>query len=159
LQRFAQAPLEVAGAKEPAGMGESYFFALSLSEEPAMLGTRDAVANLAVRDIARAREFYTSVLGLTEVDKEGEELIVLESGDTVVNVYRSEYAGTNKATAVTWQVEDIEAEVAALRAKGVAFEHYDMPGLALEGDIHAGFGMKVAWFKDPDGNILNVVQR
>jgi len=124
-----------------------------------MLGTQEAFANLAVRDIPRARDFYTRVLGLTEVDKEGEELVMLRSGDSLVNVYRSEYAGTNQATAVTWQVEDIEAEVAQLSAGGVAFEHYDMPGLALEGDIHSGFGMKVAWFKDPDGNILNVVER
>ena len=124
-----------------------------------MLGTSNAVANLAVRDIARARDFYTRLLGLTEVDKEGEELIVLESGDTVVNVYRSDYAGTNKATAVTWQVGDIEAEVAELRGKGIAFEHYDMPGMTLEGVVHSGYGMKVAWFKDPDGNILNIVGR
>jgi catechol 2,3-dioxygenase-like lactoylglutathione lyase family enzyme len=123
-----------------------------------MLGTRNAVANLAVKDIGRARGFYTDVLGLTEVDKEGEELIVLKSGDTYVNVYHSEYAGTNKATAVTWRVADIEAEVADLHAKGVTFEHYDMPGMTLEGDIHAGYGMKVAWFKDPDGNILNIVE-
>ena len=123
-----------------------------------MLGTRNAVANLAVRDIGRARDFYTGVLGLIEVDKEGEELIVLKSGETYVNVYHSEYAGTNKATAVTWQVDDIAAEVADLRARGVTFEHYDMPGLALEGDVHSGYGMKVAWFKDPDGNILNIVE-
>ncbi|HYI49080.1 MAG TPA: VOC family protein [Allosphingosinicella sp.] len=123
-----------------------------------MLGTHNAVANLAVGDLDRARDFYTGTLGLVEVDNEGDELIVLKSGDSVVNVYRSEYAGTNKATAVTWQVDDIEAEVAGLRAKGVAFEHYDMPGLTLEGDVHSGYGMKVAWFKDPDGNILNIVE-
>jgi catechol 2,3-dioxygenase-like lactoylglutathione lyase family enzyme len=123
-----------------------------------MLGTRNAVANLAVKDIGRARDFYTDVLGLTQVDKEGEELIVLKSGETFVNVYHSDYAGTNKATAVTWQVDDIEAEVVDLHAKGVTFEHYDMPGMTLEGDIHAGYGMKVAWFKDPDGNILNIVE-
>ena len=122
-----------------------------------MLGTRNAVANLATKDLDRAKAFYTDVLGLTQVEKEGDELIVLKSGDTFVNLYRSEFAGTNKATAVTWQVDDIEAEVAALKAKGVAFEHYDMPGMSLEGDVHAGYGMKVAWFKDPDGNILNIV--
>jgi catechol 2,3-dioxygenase-like lactoylglutathione lyase family enzyme len=122
-----------------------------------MLGTQSAVANLAVRDIARARDFYTDVLGLTQVEKEGSERIVLRSGDSTINVYRSDYAGTNQATAVTWQVDDIEAEVAALRASGVTFEHYDMPGLTLAGDVHAGYGMKVAWFKDPDGNILNIV--
>ena len=123
-----------------------------------MLGTRNAVANLAVRDIDRARGFYTGTLGLKEVDQEGDDLIVLKSGDSAVSVYRSDYAGTNKATAVTWAVDDIEAEVETLKQKGVMFEHYDMPGLELEGDVHIGEGMKVAWFKDPDGNILNIVE-
>lgn len=124
-----------------------------------MLGTRNAVANLAVTDIDRARGFYIGTLGLKEVDQEGDELIVLQSGDSAVSVYRSDYAGTNKATAVTWAVDDIEAEVETLKQKGVMFEHYDMPGLELEGDVHVGEGMKVAWFKDPDGNILNIVSR
>ena len=122
-----------------------------------MLGTRNAVANLAVSDLDRARDFYTDTLGLEEVAEEGDELVVLKSGDSVVNVYRSQYAGTNEATAVTWQVDDIAREVAALKGKGIMFEHYDMPGLALEGDVHVGDHMKVAWFKDPDGNILNIV--
>jgi len=123
-----------------------------------MLGKNNAVANLAVRDLDRAKEFYTGTLGLIEVDNEGDELVVLKSGDSVLNVYRSEYAGTNEATAVTWAVDDIDAEVAALKGKGIFFEHYDMPGLSLEGDVHVGEGMKVAWFKDPDGNILNIVE-
>jgi catechol 2,3-dioxygenase-like lactoylglutathione lyase family enzyme len=122
-----------------------------------MLGNRNAVANLAVRNLDRARDFYTGTLGLKEVDHEGDELIVLESGDSKVNVYRSDYAGTNEATAVTWAVDDIEGEVESLKRKGVRFEHYDLPGLALEGDVHVGEDMKVAWFKDPDGNILNIV--
>lgn len=123
-----------------------------------MLGTRNAVANLAVRDLDRARDFYIGTLGLKQVDNEGDELVVLKSGDTLLNVYRSDYAGTNEATAVTWEVEDIEAEVAELKRKGVAFEHYDMPGLTLAGDVHVGEGMKIAWFRDPDGNILNLVE-
>jgi hypothetical protein len=73
-------------------------------------------------------------------------------------VYRSKYAGTNQATAVTWVVGDeVENVVRALKTKGVKFEHYDMPGMKRTGDIHIGGKMKVAWFKDPDGNILNVV--
>jgi catechol 2,3-dioxygenase-like lactoylglutathione lyase family enzyme len=88
-----------------------------------MLGTRNAVANLAVRDIGRARAFFTDTLGLEQVGSEGDELIVLKSGDSVVNVYRSEFAGTNEATAVTWEVDDIEAEVESLKGKGVTFEH------------------------------------
>lgn len=122
-----------------------------------MLGTRNAVANLAVSDLNRARDFYTGTLGLKQIDNEGEELIVLKSGDSTVNVYRSRYAGTNAATAVTWEVDDIAAEVAELKRKGVAFERYDMPGLEADGDLYVADGYKVAWFKDPDGNILNIV--
>jgi predicted enzyme related to lactoylglutathione lyase len=98
-------------------------------------------------------------LGLKQVAAEGEDLIVFKSGSTTINVYQSQYAGTNKATAVTWVVgEHVEGVVRDLKAKGITFEHYDMPGMKREGDIHIGGDeMKVAWFKDPDGNILNVV--
>ncbi|HEX6317409.1 MAG TPA: VOC family protein [Burkholderiales bacterium] len=123
-----------------------------------MLADRDAVANLAVRDLAAARRFYEGTLGLKVVGQEGEELLVFSSGRTSFNVYRSQYAGTNQATAVTWAVgDDVAAEVRALKAKGVAFERYDMPGAKLEGDVHVFGQMRVAWFKDPDGNILNIV--
>ncbi|RUX03608.1 VOC family protein [bacterium M00.F.Ca.ET.141.01.1.1] len=125
-----------------------------------MLENSNATANLAVRDLAKAKAFYEGTLGLKQVHDEGGELIVYKSGDTTINVYRSEFAGTNKATAVTWMVGDKIADVVkALRSKGVAFEHYEMPGLTMEGDLHVGGGMKVAWFKDPDGNILNLVDR
>jgi len=124
-----------------------------------MLGNNDAVANVAVRDLNVATDFYRNTLGLKPVHEEGKELVVFQSGDSSINVYRSEYAGTNKATAVTWTVDNIDDEVNALRNKGVRFEHYDMPGLKREGDVYVGSHMKVAWFKDPDGNILNVVGR
>jgi catechol 2,3-dioxygenase-like lactoylglutathione lyase family enzyme len=123
-----------------------------------MLGTRNASANLAVRDLAVARRFYEDTLGLQQVDAEGDELVVFRSGDTVLNVYRSQFAGTNQATAVTWVVGDrLDDEVRALQDKGVRFEHYDMPGMTRDGDIYRCGDMRVAWFKDPDGNILNVV--
>jgi len=123
-----------------------------------MLNGNDVIANIAVRSLDTARKFYAGTLGLKEVDAEGEELIVFKSGKTSLFVYRSEYAGTNKATAVTWVVGDeIENDVRALKAKGVAFEHYDMAGLKREGDLHVGGDMKIAWFKDPDGNILSLV--
>jgi len=122
-----------------------------------MLADKDAAANLAVRDLAVAKTFYEGTLGLVPVDTEGDELIVYRSGRSLLNVYRSDYAGTNQATAVTWDVGgDIEGVVRALQAKGVRFEHYDMPGMALDGDVHVAEGMKIAWFKDPDGNILNL---
>jgi catechol 2,3-dioxygenase-like lactoylglutathione lyase family enzyme len=125
-----------------------------------MLGDYDAVANIAVKNLDIARRFYEGTLGLARVDSEGQDLIVFRSGTTTINVYRSQYAGTNKATAVTWMIGDrVEEVVQALKAKGVTFEHYDMPGLTRKGDIHIGGDMKVAWFKDPDGNILNIVNR
>lgn len=118
----------------------------------------DAIANLAVRDLALARDFYEDTLGFEPVATEGDELVTYRSGNSRFNVYRSEYAGTNRATAMTWVVGDrIEDVAAALRAKGITFEHYDLAGLARQGDLHVGYGMKVAWFKDPDGNILNIV--
>ncbi len=125
-----------------------------------MLGDTDATANLAVRDLDAATRFYEGTLGLQRAGSEGEELIAYRSGNTMLSVYRSEFAGTNKATAVTWDVGDKIGEiVAALRGKGVTFEHYDLPGMTRDGDIHVDRHMKVAWFKDPDGNILNLVGR
>ena len=125
-----------------------------------MLRDIDAIANLAVKDLTRAKQFYEGVLGFEPVGREGDEVIVYRSGKTTFNVYRSKEAGTNKATAVTWMVGDqVRNVVQGLKAKGVTFEHYDMPGLTLEGDVHVGYGMHVAWFKDPDGNILNIVSR
>jgi catechol 2,3-dioxygenase-like lactoylglutathione lyase family enzyme len=123
-----------------------------------MLGNRDSVANLAVKDLRAAKNFYEGTLGLKPIGAEGDEVIVYQSGKSTLNVYRSKEAGTNKATAVTWAVgDDVDRVVQQLKSKGVKFEHYDMPDMKREGDIHIGGDMKVAWFKDPDGNILNIV--
>jgi catechol-2,3-dioxygenase len=124
-----------------------------------MLSNKDAVANVAVRDLDVAKKFYKNTLGLKPLHEQGRELVVFESGHSSINVYQSKYAGTNKATAVTWTVDSVEDEVKALKKQGVVFEHYDMPGMRREGDVHLNGHMKAAWFKDPDGNILNVVSR
>ena len=124
-----------------------------------MLSKTNAVATIAVKNLDIARRFYHDTLGLEEARSDDKEVIVFTSGDSLINVYRSQFAGTNKATALTWAVKDLDAEVRALKAKGVAFEHYDMPNLKLEGDIHVAGPMKVAWFKDPDGNILNIINQ
>ena len=119
----------------------------------------DAVATLAVKNLDAAARFYEETLGLTRAGGEGDEVIVFESGDTMINVYRSSFAGTNKATALTWTVEDVDDVVRTLKGKGVKFEHYDLPDTRREGDVHVSGGIRVAWFKDPDGNILSVVNR
>ena len=123
-----------------------------------MLGDKPAAATVAVKNLAAARKFYEGTLGLRVADIEGDQVVAYRSGSSTVLVYQSQYAGTNKATAVTWTVgPDVEGVVAALKSKGAKFERYDMPGLTLEGDVHVGGGMKVAWLKDPDGNILSIV--
>ena len=124
-----------------------------------MLGNKDAVANVALRDLDVATNFYKNTLGLAPVHEEGNEAVVFRSGTSEINVYRSVYPGTNKATAVTCNVDNVKEEVAALKSKGVVFEHYDMPGMTRDGDVYVSGDLKVAWFKDPDGNILNVPGR
>lgn len=123
-----------------------------------MIGKADATPMIAVKDLGRAKDFYAQTLGLTPVREMGEEVVTMKSGETTFDVYRSEYAGTNKATALTFQVDDIEGEVRDLKDKGIMFEHYDLDGLTRDGDIYKAEGMKTAWFKDPDGNILSLLE-
>jgi catechol 2,3-dioxygenase-like lactoylglutathione lyase family enzyme len=123
-----------------------------------MLGNSDAVANVAVKNLDTAKKFYKDTVGLTPVAAEGDEVVVFKSGSSKLNVYRSQYAGTNQATAVSWNVGNhVDDVVRDLKEKGVKFEHYDLPGMTRQGDIHIAGHLRTAWFKDPDGNILNIV--
>jgi catechol 2,3-dioxygenase-like lactoylglutathione lyase family enzyme len=113
---------------------------------------------VAVRDLDTAKRFYEGTLGLKRTDQQEEEALTYQAGNTRLLVYRSRYAGSNQATATTWMLgNDMEKVVQLLKGKGVKFEHYDMPGMTLKGDIHVADGMKAAWFKDPDGNIHALV--
>lgn len=123
-----------------------------------MLGKADATPMIAVKDLDRARKFYEDSLGLTAKEEMGGEVLTVKSGRTPITVYKSEFAGTNKATALTFEVDDIDGEVRELKGKGIFFEHYDLPGLEQQGDLHVAEGFKIAWFKDPDGNILSLTQ-
>jgi catechol 2,3-dioxygenase-like lactoylglutathione lyase family enzyme len=125
-----------------------------------MLGDKDAAASLAVSDLQSARQFYENTLGLTSV-QEPPGGILYRSGNSVVLVYESEYAGTNQATAASWAVgDDFDAIVEELRSKRVSFELYDdMPDTTREGDVHIMGDFKGVWFKDPDGNILNLINQ
>ena len=105
-----------------------------------MLGKADATPMIAVKDIDRAKQFYSEMLGLKSQQEVDGEFFMLKSGDTTLNVYKSEFAGTNKATLLTFDVDDIDAEVRELKGKGISFEHYDLEGLKPEGDIYSGEG-------------------
>lgn len=123
-----------------------------------MLGAARALATVAVKDLQAAERFYARTLGLEVSGREGSEAISFKAGDSEVLVYRSEFAGTNRATAVTWVVgDDLDEIVRGLDEKGVAFEHYDLPGMSLSGHVHSGGELRVAWFTDPEGNIHSLV--
>jgi catechol 2,3-dioxygenase-like lactoylglutathione lyase family enzyme len=124
-----------------------------------MLNDAEAIATIPVKDADKARSFYRDTLGLRTLD-DRDGVATYRSGESKVFVYESEHAGTNEATAATWVTDDVDATVRHLKTKGVSFEHYpDLPGLKIEGDIHVADDgdMRVAWFKDPDGNILSIV--
>ena|SRR5579862_2936108 len=127
-----------------------------------MLGDKAVAAVIAVKDMDAAKKFYEGTLGLTKGDMDDPGGTMYKAGGgTMLFVYTSQFAGTNQATAATWGVGgDLEKIVADLKSKGVTFEHYDnMPETRLEGDIHVMGEMKSVWFKDPDGNILNLVNQ
>jgi predicted enzyme related to lactoylglutathione lyase len=115
-------------------------------------------AYIPVANVARAREFYEQKLGF----KAGRELaggVRYEFGEgTGCFMYPTPNAGTSRASQAFWQVDDVEREVAELKARGVKFEDYDMPGLETKDGIATAGGAKTAWFKDTEGNILAVVQ-
>lgn len=119
------------------------------------VANKSAMATIAVRDMKTARRFYEGMLGLKSSAEADEGAIVYRSGNSNVLVYVSQYAGTNQATAATWDVGDALDEIVKdLKAKGARFEHYDLPGTKREGDIHQSGPVRNAWLKDPDGNIL-----
>jgi catechol 2,3-dioxygenase-like lactoylglutathione lyase family enzyme len=123
-----------------------------------MLHKNPMYAYLPATDVARARTFYESKLGFEPGEETGGGVTYRCGQGTACFLYPTPNAGTSKASQAFWQVEDIEREVADLKARGVAFERYDMPGANAEGDIVTAGGAKAAWFKDTEGNILAVIQ-
>src|SRR5580698_3455527 len=111
-----------------------------------MLNTVDAQPTVAVTSLARSRPFYETVLGLRPVGRAMPGVQCYLAGRTVLVVYESEFAGTNKATAVTWPLgKAFSRIVAELKGKGAPFAHYAIPGMSLEGDVHVGNGLRLAW--------------
>ncbi len=115
------------------------------------------VTTLPAKDMARARAFYEGVLGLA-VESENPAGVTYRCGNGKLFVYESEFAGTNKATSlyVSVPVASFDAEVKALRDKGVTFEVYELEGMTWEGDVAVAEGFKSVWFIDTEGNILNI---
>src|SRR3989442_15702131 len=122
-----------------------------------MLGTAPIRAYIPASNLQRARKFYEQTLGLVPLEQYGGG-VMYRCGGAEVFMYQTGSAGTSKASQAFWQVADVEAEVAELKARGVVFEEYDMPGIKMKNSIATGGGAKTAWFKDSEGNIMGAGQ-
>jgi len=123
-----------------------------------MLRNSPIRAYIPARDVSRARSFYEETIGLVPREEYAGG-VVYDCGGTEVFLYPTVNAGTSRASQAFWQVEDVEAEVAELKARGVRFEEYDVPGLTTKNGIVTAGGAKTAWFRDTEGNIMAVSQR
>jgi catechol 2,3-dioxygenase-like lactoylglutathione lyase family enzyme len=115
------------------------------------------IPTLGVSDLSRAREFYETVLGFAP-GADTADGVVYASGTGGFLVYPSGFAGTNKATAMSFQVPEgtFDAEIVALRAKGIEFQTFEAEGLTWDDGVAQWGESRAVWFADPDGNILNV---
>ena len=124
-----------------------------------MFGTTPMHPVLPASDLDRARRWYSEKLGLKPVEEDKYGGLQYETGGGTFLVYRSEFAGTNQATAAGFRVDDFDGAVAALRANGVVFEDVDFGdyGSSVDGVISMPGGTdKAAWFKDSEGNTLSL---
>ena len=120
-----------------------------------MLNDSKVTANVPVMDLDRARRFYAEMLGLTPADENPGGLVYTTNGGTTFFLYQTEYAGQAGHTIAQWHVDNVADEVRELKAKGLEFEHYDMPGVTWDGDVAEMEGLgTAAWFKDSEGNIM-----
>ena len=124
-----------------------------------MFDSATSHGTIAVSDMDAAKKFYEGTLGLKVLDERSDGSRYQTGGGTWFLVYPSQFAGTAKSTYMSFEVDDVEATVKELRERGVVFEEYDMPGLKTVDEIAEIQGVKGAWFKDPDGNILAVGQQ
>lgn len=123
-----------------------------------MLSQAPMYAYLPAKDVARARRFYEDKVGLVPKQEIAGGVVYAFAGGTACFLYPTPNAGTSLASQAFWAVEDVDREIEELKARGVVFEHYDMPGeRSPSGAVTAG-GAKAAWFKDSEGNILALVQ-
>jgi len=123
-----------------------------------MLMDSPMYAYIPVRNLERARQFYEQKVGLTPAREVAGGVAYEFANGTACFMYPTPNAGTSRASQAFWQVEDIEKEVAELKARGVIFEDYDLPGLQTTNGIATGGGAKSAWFKDSEGNIMALIQ-
>ena len=115
-------------------------------------------AYIPARDVRRARQFYETKLGLRAKAESNGGVVYEFGGGTACFLYPTPNAGTSQASQAFWKVDDVDALIVALKARGVVFEDYDVPGERSPAGAITGGGAKAAWFKDSEGNILALIQ-
>ncbi|MEA3195570.1 MAG: hypothetical protein QOD26_3903 [Betaproteobacteria bacterium] len=123
-----------------------------------MLQKSPMYAYIPVKDVGRARQFYEQKVGLKPKEEVAGGVVYEFAANTACFMYPTPNAGTSRASQAFWQVDDVEREVAELKKRGVTFEDYDMPGMKTKEGIAVAGGAKSAWFKDPDGNIMALIE-
>ena len=124
-----------------------------------MLGDAPAFSGFSVDDVAAAREFYRGVLGLVVLDRDGNMLDLELAGGHRVLVYEKPDHQPATFTVLNFSVDDVPDAVAALTERGVRFERYEGTPVATDEDgVFRGGGPLIAWFTDPAGNVLSVVE-
>lgn len=124
-----------------------------------MLTKSSVNAALPAQDLDRAKAFYADKLGLQPYDDDGNNVRYRMADGSEFNVFRTSGAPSGTHTQMAFDVDDVVAEVADLRNRGVTFEEYDLPGLKTDRGIASVGGDKAAWLKDSEGNVIAVVQR
>ena len=123
-----------------------------------MLADHPVHTTLPTADLERAKRFYTEKLGLSPENEAPEGIFFLCGAGTRFIVFPSGGTASGAHTQLSWDVDNIEAEVADLKARGVVFEEYDTPYLKTVESVATTGAVKAAWFKDSEGNLLSVVQ-
>jgi catechol 2,3-dioxygenase-like lactoylglutathione lyase family enzyme len=123
-----------------------------------MMHSRRPLPTIPASDLARAQAWYADKLGFVAGQDEAEALLYRHGEERLFLIFSSPDAGTATHQLAAWDVEDLVAEVAELRARGVEFEDYDLPGLRTSDGIAITPVGKAAWFKDSEGNLLTITQ-
>ncbi len=124
-----------------------------------MLSSAHCNAVLPAADLDRARRFYEETLGFIPSDVQPGGVFYNTAGSTRFLVFPSSGRASGSHTQIGFQVDDIAAEVADLRSRGVVFETYDMPAFDRQTMIATFPGLRTAWFKDTEGNLIGIVER
>jgi catechol 2,3-dioxygenase-like lactoylglutathione lyase family enzyme len=125
-------------------------------EKMSVLPNYEACATLPAQDLERAKRFYEKI-GFKPI-REYPDTVLYKTGHSYFMLYKTQFAGTAQNTLLSWSVDNLDDVIADLKDKGVVFEEYSLPGLKTVNGIATAGGMRTAWFRDSEGNILAITE-